>query len=296
MKFALAVDTRVGARPYNEDRIGVVCSQHAVLLVLADGMGGHSHGEVAAQIAVDVFSELFKKACKAPLQHPRRFLLNAGHEAHQAILDHAIRHRMSEVPSTTVVAAVIQQGEVWVAHAGDSRCYQLHEGAMLWRSRDHSHVQRLIDTGFLNEVDAHEHPARNRIYNCLGAIGDPDLELSEARQLHTGHTLLLCSDGVWGPLRDGEIAHAFVGRMPPVVLPALLSVAERRAGSHSDNLSAIALTLLPDELFQPELDGFIDTDTLGSKVCELTWQSSLMDSELAHGLQPSRQAGGSALG
>jgi len=128
MKFALAVDTRVGGRPYNEDRIGVVYSEHAVMLVLADGMGGHAHGEVAAQIAVDVFSELFKNACKPQLQHPRRFLLNAGHEAHQAILDHAIRHRMSEVPSTTLVAAILQQHAtvsitVWAPSATRISCW-----------------------------------------------------------------------------------------------------------------------------------------------------------------------------
>jgi len=286
MKFALAVDTRVGGRPYNEDRIGVVYSEHAVMLVLADGMGGHAHGEVAAQIAVDVFSELFKNACKPQLQHPRRFLLNAGHEAHQAILDHAIRHRMSEVPSTTLVAAILQQGELWVAHAGDSRCYHLRDGESLWRTRDHSHVQRLIDTGFLNEVDAHDHPARNRIYNCLGAIGDPDIVLGEVRAISSGDTVLLCSDGVWGPLRDQEVARAFVGRLPGMVVPALLSVAEKRAGAQSDNLSAIALTLLRDDQFQPDVDGFIDTGNLPERIREQTWQSTLMDSELSQGLRP----------
>lgn len=286
MKFALAVDTRVGARPYNEDRIGVVCCEQAVLLVLADGMGGHAHGEVAAQIAVDVYSELFKNACKPLLQHPRRFLLNAGHEAHQAILDHAIRHRLSEVPSTTLVVAIVQQGELWVAHAGDSRCYQLREGDVLWRTRDHSHVQRLIDTGFLNEADAHDHPARNRIYNCLGAIGDPDIVLAEVMPIVNGDTVLLCSDGVWGPLRDQEVSRAFVGRLPGVVVPALLSVAEKRAGSQSDNLSAIALTLLAEEHFQPGKDGFIDTANLPDRVSEHTWQSTLMDSELTQGLRP----------
>jgi len=286
MKFALAVDTRVGGRPYNEDRIGVVCCEQAVLLVLADGMGGHAHGEVAAQIAVDVFSELFKSTCKPTLQHPRRFLLNAGHEAHQAILDHAIRHRLSEVPSTTLVAAVLQHGELWVAHAGDSRCYHLREGEVQWRTRDHSHVQRLIDTGFLNEADAHDHPARNRIYNCLGAIGDPDIVLGEVRAMTCGDTVLLCSDGVWGPLRDPEVARAFVGRLPGLVVPALLSVAEKRTGAQSDNLSAIALTLLSDEQYQPGVDGFIDTASLPDRIREQTWQTTLMDSELSQGLRP----------
>ncbi|MGL6045373.1 MAG: PP2C family protein-serine/threonine phosphatase [Vogesella sp.] len=284
MKFAMAVDTRVGGRPYNEDRIGVVCTQQAQLLVLADGMGGHAHGEVAAQIAVDVFSELFKKAAKPKLQHPRRFLLNAGQESHQAILDHAIRHRMSEVPSTTLVVAVIQDGEAWVAHAGDSRCYLLRDGQVVWRTHDHSHVQRLIDTGFLNEADAHDHPARNRIYNCLGAIGEPDIELAETHALRHGDTLLLCSDGVWGPLRDDEIARSFAGRLPAMVVPALLSVADKRAGVHSDNLSAIALQLLSDEQFVPGRDGFIDSETLVDTQAEQTWQSTLMDSELTQGL------------
>lgn len=285
MKFAFVAESRVGGRSYNEDRLGMVCTSQAVLLVLADGMGGHAHGEVAAQITVDVFSELFRKTAKPRLQHPRRFLLNAGHEAHQAILDHAIRHRMSEVPSTTLVAAVLQQDELWVAHAGDSRGYQLRDGAVSWRTHDHSHVQRLIDTGFLNEIDAHDHPARNRIYNCLGAIGDPDIDLAEVRALSCGDTILLCSDGVWGPLRDPEIARAFVGRLPGMVVPALLSVAEKRAGEQSDNLSAIALTLLSDAQFQPGKDGFVDTARLPDSVSEQTWQSTLMESELTQSLR-----------
>jgi serine/threonine protein phosphatase PrpC len=284
MKFAIAVDTRVGSRPYNEDRLGVVSTEQATLLVLADGMGGHAHGEVAAQIAIDVFSELFKKTARPRLQHPRRFLLNAGQESHQAILDHAIRHRMSEVPSTTVVVVVIQAGEAWVAHAGDSRFYLLRGGQVVWRTRDHSHVQRLIDTGFLNEADAHDHPARNRIYNCLGAIGEPDIELAATLPLSQGDTLLLCSDGVWGPLRDEEIARAFVGRLPGMVVPALLTVADRRAGSHSDNLSAIAVTLLDDADFQPGHEGYVDTEQLANTLSEQTWQSTLMDSELEQGL------------
>lgn len=185
-----------------------------------------------------------------------------------------------------MVAAILQHGELWVAHAGDSRCYQLSDGEVQWRTRDHSHVQRLIDTGFLNEADAHDHPARNRIYNCLGAIGDPDIVPAEVRAMRCGDTVLLCSDGVWGPMRDPEIARAFVGRLPGMVVPALLSVAEKRAGSQSDNLSAIALTLVSDDQFQPGKDGFVDTYGMNGHVTEHTWQSTLMDSELSQGLRP----------
>lgn len=290
MKLALAVDSRIGSRPNNEDRFAMTCSTDSVLLVVADGMGGHVDGEVAAQIVVDVLSQQFRQMAYPRVAQPRHFLATTIADAHQAILDHAIVQRLSEVPSTTVVAAIIQDDTLYCAYAGDSRLYVLEQGSVRFRSRDHSHVQRLIDTGFLNEIDAANHPARNRIYNCLGAVGEPEIEMIAPMTLTPGCTVLLCSDGLWGMVPDAELARVFNGRVAPAVLPALMNVAEKRAAEHSDNLTAMAFTLLPADTVMDGRDGFIDTAVLPGFLAEDAIHAMIMDHELSEGLPPARGA------
>jgi serine/threonine protein phosphatase PrpC len=119
--------------------------------------------------------------------------VNAISSTHQAILDYAADHRLPEIPSTTVVAAIIQQGMLHWCHVGDSRLYLLDgKQGMRLRSRDHSQVQRLIDQGKLTEEGARTHPERNKIYNCLGATTDPDIDIGEKQLLQPGCSVLLC--------------------------------------------------------------------------------------------------------
>lgn len=246
MKLAIFQDSRVGGRPYNQDRLLIAHSRDAVLLVMADGMGGHLQGEVAAQITIDLLGELFYQQATPVLAYPNRFLVNAISAAHQAILDYATDHRLPEIPSTTVVAAIIQQGMLYWCHVGDSRLYLLDRHGLRLRSRDHSQVQQLIDQGRLTEEGAKTHPDRNKIYNCLGATSDPDIDIGEKQFVSPGTSIMLCSDGLWSQIDDGEMAKVFMGRMVGQVMPALMNVAERRAGRGGDNLSAVAITLLED--------------------------------------------------
>lgn len=259
MKFAIAAESRVGGREHNEDRLGVIWSAQSALLVVADGMGGREYGEVAAQIAVDVFLENFRRSAHPQLLRPVPFLQRVMAEAHEAILAQALQNRLHEVPSTTLVAGLIQDGHLYVVHAGDSRLYLLQGERLRYRTRDHSQVQRLIDSGQLSEKDAQSYPGRNHIYNCLGAMIDPEIEVSEPIPLQGNETLLLCSDGLWGPLLDAEITRIFNGREPQLVLPALMNVVEKRAGAGRDNLTGIALTLLGEGDFVSGRDGYIDS-------------------------------------
>ncbi|MBA4706836.1 PP2C family protein-serine/threonine phosphatase [Aquitalea aquatica] len=247
MKLSIFQESRIGGRSYNQDRLVIAHSREAVMLVVADGMGGHLQGEVAAQITIDLMSELFYQQATPTLSHPNRFLVNAISSTHQAILDYAADQRLPEIPSTTVVAAIIQQGMLYWCHVGDSRLYLLdNKQGMRLRSRDHSQVQRLIDQGKLTEEGARTHPERNKIYNCLGATSDPDIDIGEKQFLQAGASIVLCSDGLWSQISDSEMEKVFIGRAVGQVMPALMNVAERRAGSAGDNLSAVAVTLLDD--------------------------------------------------
>ncbi|SMF39893.1 PP2C family protein-serine/threonine phosphatase [Pseudogulbenkiania subflava] len=259
MKLSIFQDSRVGGRSYNQDRVVIAHSLESVLLVVADGMGGHLQGEVAAQITIDLMSELFYQQATPSLSHPNRFLVNAISSAHQAILDYATEHHLPEVPSTTVVAAVIQQDMLYWCHVGDSRLYLLDNSGLRLRSRDHSQVQRLIDQGLLTEEGARTHPDRNKIYNCLGASSDPDIDIGERQLLFPGASVLLCSDGLWSQIQDAELTKVFVGRAVSQVLPALMNVAERRGGRHGDNLSAVAVTLLDEALDVSQRSDVLDT-------------------------------------
>ena len=106
MKFSLFEDTRVGKRPYNQDRIGHWKTAESLFLVVADGMGGHAHGEIAAQITVDCLGAAFKAEAKPRLADPDRFLYNGIGRAHAMILHQAQKQGLQESPRTTVVACV----------------------------------------------------------------------------------------------------------------------------------------------------------------------------------------------
>ena len=260
MKLSIFQESRVGGRSYNQDRLALAHSRETVMLVVADGMGGHMRGEVAAQITVDLLSELFYQQAAPLLSHPNRFLVNAISSVHQVILEYATDHRLPDVPSTTVVAAIIQQGQLYWCHVGDSRLYLLDAQGMRLRSRDHSQVQRLIDQGLLSEEGAKTHPDRNKIYNCLGASSDPDIDIGERQGVGPGCSIVLCTDGLWSQVQDGEMEKVFAGRHVNQVLPALINVAERRAGAGGDNLSALAVTLLDDSVELGDRDDVLDTE------------------------------------
>jgi len=259
MKLALYQESRVGGRPYNQDRLVFTCTSEAALLVVADGMGGHLQGEVAAQIVVELLTGLFRQQAQPLVDRPNRFLVNAIETAHQAILDYAITRHLPEVPSTTVVAALIQQGMVYWCHVGDSRLYIIDQNGVRLRTRDHSQVQRMIEQGLLTEETAREHPDRNKIYNCLGASVKPDIDVGERQKIAAGSSIVLCTDGLWSQVQDHEWDKVFAGRTVNQVMPALMNVAERRGGPGRDNLSALAVTLLPDNIAIGDRPDFLDT-------------------------------------
>jgi PPM family protein phosphatase len=242
MRFAIFQESRTGKRKYNQDRIAHCYSRDALLMVVADGMGGHLRGEVAAQIAVQYLSESFQKMALPKLRDPTLFLLESFEKAHAAILDYASREEMLESPRTTCVACVVQDGVAYWAHTGDSRLYHLRAGRILAQTKDHSHVQKLVNQGRIREEAVASHPERNTIYSCLGGTKEPQIALGLKTILTPDDTIMLCTDGVWGPLSGTLIASTLLSGNVMKAIPELLDLAERRGGEHQDNLSALAVT------------------------------------------------------
>ncbi|HEX8964620.1 MAG TPA: protein phosphatase 2C domain-containing protein, partial [Rhodocyclaceae bacterium] len=213
MKFSIFHDTRIGKRKMNQDRLSYSYSREALFMVVADGMGGHLGGEVAAQVAVQYLIDAFERESVPRLPDPFLFLSWGMTNAHQAIVDHAAQQGMGEVPRTTCVACIVQDSVAYWAHAGDSRLYVIRDGRVLAATRDHSRVQALVDQGQISPEEARRHPARNRVYSCLGGDHPPQIDFSRKTTLCAGDVIALCTDGVWGPLEE-ETLVATLWRSP----------------------------------------------------------------------------------
>lgn len=242
MRFSIYQASRQGGRNYNQDRVAYSYSRDALLMVVADGMGGHSHGELAAQITVQTLAETFQRNARPKLNDPAAFLHGALERAHRAINDHSRAHNLAEIPHTTCVACVLQDDTAWWAHAGDSRLYLYGDNGLVTRTRDHSTVQQLCDDGFITQEEMKTHPDRNKIYNCLGGHMPPEVEVSRPIPLSEHDTILLCTDGLWGALTEEQIAATLRAFPLARAIEFLMDHAELRAGHAGDNLSAVAMT------------------------------------------------------
>ena len=261
MKFTIYQSSRQGGRVYNQDRIAYSYSKEALLAVVADGMGGHRHGEVAAQLAVTSLADAFERQALPRLQDPSAFLREHLSQVHDAIGNFARANALIEAPRTTIVAAVLQRNKLYCAHAGDSRLYHFRQGTLLHRTEDHSVVQMLYRRGQIAAEDMQRHPDRNKIYNCLGGEKAPVIEIGEPRQLRDGDTLLLCSDGMWAAIDDTRLAAALHAAPMTESLPRLLDVAAALNGPNGDNLSAIGLQWGDDAFGVSTLDMPLDAAT-----------------------------------
>lgn len=242
MKFTIYQNSRQGARPYNQDRIAYSYNKDALLAVVADGMGGHRHGEIAAQLAVKTLAEAFERMAMPALKNPARFLSDYILQVHDAIDSFTLANDLLDSPRTTIVAALLQNNKLYCAHVGDSRLYHFRNGRLLHRTEDHSIVQLMYNRGqILHEKDMLTHPDRNKVYNCLGGEKAPDIEMAETRALRDGDTLLLCTDGLWSVLDEAQMTDMLLAGPVTETLPRLLDLAESSSVQHGDNLSAIGL-------------------------------------------------------
>ncbi|HTS86257.1 MAG TPA: protein phosphatase 2C domain-containing protein [Usitatibacter sp.] len=242
MRFTIFQDSRLGDREGNEDRVGYTYSRDVLLMTVADGMGGHLGGEVAAEIAVAEITRRFQHEARNKLKKPFDFLVSAIQSAHRAIVSHAVEQNLLECPRTTIVACIVQNGSAYWAHAGDSRLYVLRRGEVVAQTQDHSRVQMMIDSGEITAEAAARHPERNKIFSCLGGVVPPQIASGREFRLEPGDTIMLSTDGFWGQI-PGRMVGEMLRKQPIVeIMPGLLEEAQRRARGESDNLSIVAMT------------------------------------------------------
>ncbi|MES2182331.1 MAG: protein phosphatase 2C domain-containing protein, partial [Pseudomonadota bacterium] len=241
MKFTIFQNSRQGPRPYNQDRLAYSYSKDALLLVVADGMGGHKHGEIAAQLAVTTMTEAFQRLAVPMLSSPAKFLIEHIQQVHDMIDQLTQEREMLESPRTTIVAAVVQRGVLYCAHVGDSRLYHFRDGHLLYRTEDHSIVQSLYNKGMIEKGDMSTHPYRHKVYSCLGGDTPPKIDLSDRHELAEGDTILLCTDGVWGAVADDQMRRILNNPSISDSVTELLNKAEMVSQEQGDNMSAIGL-------------------------------------------------------
>ena len=248
MRFTIFQESRKGAREVNQDRLAYTYSRETLLLVIADGMGGHVGGEIAAQIAVRLFIERFQQEAKPVLRNPLKFMQETMLRAHAALGSYASQFSMLETPRTTCVAVVVQGGHAQWAHVGDSRFYLLRRGRLIATTKDHSKVQYLVDQGIIAPQDVALHPDRNKIFSCLGGMTEPVIDLSRRTPILDGDILILCTDGLWSVYPHGEMATMLTSTPILTTAPQILREAERRGGADGDNASAIIVRWGPETL------------------------------------------------
>ena len=242
MKFTIYQNSRQGPRPYNQDRLAYSYSKDALLLVLADGMGGHRNGEVAAQLAVKTLTDAFQRLAVPSLSSPAKFLIDHIQQVHDMIENVTQVEEYIESPRTTIVAAIIQRSYLYCAHVGDSRLYHFRNGHLLFRTEDHSVVQSLYKKGMISKEEMATHPYKNKIYNCVGGETPPQIDLADRHELQEGDTVLLCTDGVWGVISDQQIKE-IIQRNTDITAATidLMDSADFASDERGDNMSAIGL-------------------------------------------------------
>jgi serine/threonine protein phosphatase PrpC len=233
----------LGNREDNQDRVAVAVAEHAALLVVVDGMGGHAQGARAAEITQQVLLESFWHTPQ-PLFDPLGFLHLTLGRAHEEVVKIGLQLPLEQRPRATCAVCLVQQASAWWAHVGDSRIYHLRHGQVIARTRDHSHVELLLREGLITAEQAQTHPMRNFVECCLG--GDPimpDMSIARRRSLKPGDVLMVCTDGLWSGTRDEELAGSLSGGGAPMreLLNAVCQCAVVNNGIGSDNTSAAAL-------------------------------------------------------
>jgi len=233
-------------RPHNEDRI--LADDALGLYVVADGMGGHTHGEIAAELAVEairyyILSSRNLQEITWPFGYDfersanENRLSTALHLASRRVFERARQHPELDGMGTTIAAVLLENQVATVASVGDSRVYLFSDGALAPLTVDDTWVETMVRQGTLPASEVPKHPMRNILTQAAGVRESIDLQLLE-RRLSKGDQLLLSSDGLHGVIGDAEIRHVLAaGKDMEATAAGLVEEALCRGGP--DNVSCV---------------------------------------------------------
>jgi PPM family protein phosphatase len=228
--------------------------QSGRLYVIADGMGGHEQGEKASAYAVQTLLDLYYRS---PQVSPDQRLRESISRINQGLIAYTKENlQPGEKTGTTLVAAVIRKGRLWVANVGDSRLYLIREGSIHQITRDHSLVAEMVRAGTISKEEARQSKLRNRLSRSVGIDPKLEVDIYPVISLRNGDILLLCTDGLSQYVSAREILSAAHGTAKEIV-ERLILLANERGGSDNVTVSVIRYEKdpgLPIKLpFQPLL-------------------------------------------
>jgi protein phosphatase len=243
----VSAQTDIGCqRGNNEDSFGYwepeedeQFSRKGRLAIVADGMGGYEGGQEASRLAVESVIASYRDFSG---DDPQQGLVKALESAHRRIRERAATHLEFAGMGTTCTAALLIEQSLYYAHVGDTRLYLVRNGQITQLTRDHSYVGRLVESGVLSREEAERHPQRNILTAAMGSGVDLVLDWpGHPESLQPGDLLLLCTDGLWGQVRDAEILHIVENNEPREAVAELIRLARERGGP--DNITVEILEL-----------------------------------------------------
>lgn len=205
----------------------------ANLMIVADGMGGHNAGDLASRYTVEAMIEYIEKASE---KRPIPLISAAIHHANELVVKKASSDRGLEGMGTTVVAATVKDGYLYVANVGDSRLYLIDQG-IEQITRDHSLVEEMIRVGELQRKDARSHPDKNVITRAIGVRTPVRIDFFDVK-LEEGDRVFLCSDGLTNMVEDDEILQ-IVRKSSSLEEAARRLVTEANKNGGKDNISVV---------------------------------------------------------
>jgi serine/threonine protein phosphatase PrpC len=241
-QFSLATD--IGGRTEQQDCLDRLSLNggDSHLVIVADGMGGHRDGALAARTVIETARQ---RLSEDRLADPRAFLKSLCLESHQAITELGGDEERS--PGSTCILLYVNGPEAYWAHVGDSRLYHFRNGELLNRTQDHSVAQLMVEQGRLSEADVAGNPLQNQLYMRLGGDKTPQPEFG-ASEIEADDIFMLCSDGFWAYLTPEE-AVSTLENLPPDEDGAerLVAIARERGGDSGDNISLALTRWIPDK-------------------------------------------------
>jgi serine/threonine protein phosphatase PrpC len=208
------------------------------LILVADGMGGHSAGEVASRLAVDIITRIYYEDAGDPQSALKKAFREANREIHKA----AEKDESKTGMGTTCTALVLQNGTAISAHVGDSRLYLVRRQAIYLMTEDHSAVMEMVKAGLITIEQARHHPDKNVILRALGS--HPEVEVfswNAPLPVRGGDRFVLCSDGLYDLVEDDEIKERVAERHPHSACETLIGLARERGGYDNITVGVIAV-------------------------------------------------------
>jgi serine/threonine protein phosphatase PrpC len=249
LEIVASVQTDVGCvREINEDSGRLLrpsdpaqLSAKGTLLVVADGMGGHSAGEVASQLAADVVSRLYYDSPEEPGAALKAAVEEANRRIHSAAAADEAKHGMG----TTCTALALCSGTAYAAHVGDSRLYMMRAGQFYQLSEDHSAVNEMVKMGIITKEQARTHEDKNVILRALGTSPEVEVSTVEPFGVREGDRYLLCSDGLYDLVLDDEIAAVLTESEDVHAAGERLIKTAKERGGH-DNITVGIIAIMPE--------------------------------------------------